>query len=398
MINNFEFFNPVRIIFGSGEISKAGKVAKKIGEKAILVSYKNQGSLQNTIRKIENILENQNVNYVKFYEITPNPELNEIKRGIDLCKNENVDMVIGMGGGSAMDAAKIIAAGVYYKEDLWNMIVTKHNQVNSTPPKKALPMLMIPTLPATSSEMNCTAVLLNKNTKEKSYVYHECLFPKVSILDPELTCSLPPYQTAMGAADTISHVLEFYLNGYEDAPLQNRFQEGVILTVMESVKIALKDPKNISARSNLMSSSLVANNGWTQPGDAWTPMHQIGHVLTARYKIPHGASLSIVMPAWMRKLYRKRIAQYVQLAERIFNINTKRNTVDNAILKSIDKFEHFLKEIGMPVRLSEYEIKENNLNDILNDVVRISFGIDGKLKCIPPISKDEIFSVIKEAL
>jgi len=397
-MENFEFYNPVRIIFGSGEILKVGKAAKEIGKKAILVSYEDQGSLQNSIKKIEKIIKEQNVDYVKFYKITPNPKLNEVKKGIDLCKAENVDMVIGIGGGSAMDAAKIIAAGVYYKEDLWKMVITKHSQEISIPPEKALPMLMIPTLPATSSEMNNIAVLSNADTKEKSYVYNDCLFPKVSILDPGLTCSLPPYQTALGAADTISHILEFYLNGYRDAPMQNRFQEGVILTIMENVKIALKDPNNLSARSNLMWCSSVANNGWAQPGDGWTPMHQIGHVLTARYKIPHGASLSIVMPAWMKKLYKKRIEQYEQLAERVFKIDIKENTKDSAILKSINKFEHFLKEIGVPVRLSEYGIEKNNLNDILNDVVRISFGIDGKLKCRPPVTKDEIFSVLVEAL
>ena len=397
-MENFEFYNPVRIIFGSGEILKVGKTAKELGKKAMLVSYEDQGSLQNSIQKIEKIMQDQNVDYVRFYKITPNPELNEIKKGIELCKAENVDMVIGIGGGSAMDAAKIIAAGIYYKDDLWKMVNTKHDKDISIPPKKALPMLMIPTLPATSSEMNNIAVLSNIITKEKSYVYADCLFPKISILDPSLTCSLPVYQTALGAADTISHVLEFYLNGYIDAPFQNRFQEGIIITIMDNVKIALKDPNNLSARSNLMWCSAVANNGWAQPGDGWTPMHQIGHVLTARHKVPHGASLSIIMPAWMKKMYKKRPKQYEQFAKNIFKLEIKENAREKTILESIDIFENFLKEIGVPVRLSEYGIDKNNLNDILNDVIRISFGSDGKLKCRPPVTKDEVFSVLLKAL
>ena len=172
-----------------------------------------------------------------------------------------------------------------------------------------------------SSEMNCCAVVTNEETTEKSYIWSECLFPKVSIVDPALTCSLPAYQTTCGAADTISHVMEFYINGLEGTPLNNRIQESVILTVMENVPLALEDPDDIDARANLQWASIVALNGWSQPGDAWTPVHQVGHVLSARYGVTHGASLSIVMPAWMRHLHTKRPDRYVQFAERVFDIN-----------------------------------------------------------------------------
>lgn len=195
-----------------------------------------------------------------------------------------------------MDAAKAIAAGVYYEGELWNMIFSRHDKIDAISPVKALPTLMIPTLPATGSEMNPCAVLSNRKLGKKSYVWGNCLYPKVSIIDPELTLTLPAYQTACAAADTISHVLEIYLNGEADSDLQHYFQEGVMRTVMDNIGKVLTDPLNLSARSHLQWAATCAINGWASPGDAWTPIHQIGHVLTMRHGVAHGASLVIMMP------------------------------------------------------------------------------------------------------
>jgi alcohol dehydrogenase YqhD (iron-dependent ADH family) len=297
-----------------------------------------------------------------------------------------------------MDAAKAIAAGVLYSGDLWNMVVSRHDHVTVVPPEKALPMLMIPTLPATGSEMNCCAVVTNEKTREKSYIYDSCLFPKLSIADPSLTCSLPPYQTACGAADTISHVLEFYLNGQYDAPLQNRIQEGVILTVLENVKKALESPNDVAVRGHLQLASIVALNGWSQPGDAWTPMHQLGHVLSARYDIPHGATLSIIMPAWMKCLYDRRIESYVRFATRIFGIEIDGKSQRDIALEGIERFESFLNSIAVPTRLSDVHIKADVIDDLTDDVVRISFGADGFLSSRPPVDRTSVRKVFEAAL
>ena len=213
-----------------------------------------------------------------------------------------------------------------------------------------------------------------------------------------LTCSLPPYQTACGAADTISHVLEFYINGLEGTPLNNRIQEGVILTVMENVPIALNDPNDIDARANLQWASIVALNGWSQPGDAWTPMHQIGHVLSARYALTHGASLSIVMPAWMRHLHARRLDRYVQLARRIFDIAAAGRDPAALAAEAVDKFEAFIRGTGVETRLSDAEIPADEIPAIAEDVVRISFGPDGMLASRPPVSRDDLVAILNLAV
>ena len=165
---------------------------------------------------------------------------------------------------------------------------------------------MVPTLPATGSEMNQCSVVSNRALKEKSFIWAECLYPHTAIIDPELTVSLPAYPTACAAADTISHVLEIYINGEEDSPLQHSFQEGVMRTVIDYVSIAVTAPDNIDARANLQWAATCAINGWASPGDAWTPIHQVAHNLTSLFGIAHGASLSALMPAWMKSFSSRR--------------------------------------------------------------------------------------------
>lgn len=306
-------------------------------------------------------------------------------------------MVIGVGGGSAMDAAKAIAAGVYYEGDLWNMVFSRHDHIGTVPPMKSLPTMMIPTLPATGSEMNNCAVVSNAALKEKSYIWGTCLYPKTSIIDPELTLTLPAFQTACAAADTISHVLEIYLNGEEDSDLQHYFQEGVMRTVIDNISKVIVTPGDISARSHLQWAATCAINGWASPGDAWTPIHQIGHVLTSRHKVPHGASLAILMPAWMKYMYPRRMNQYYRFAKNVMQVNVENKTREDVVLEGISRFESFLSSIKVPLTLREENITLEDLPYIVEGVVKVSFGQDGMLKCIPPVSREDVMAVLKLA-
>ncbi len=397
-MNNFEYNNPVKVIFGAGEINRIGAEAKALGSKVCIVSYKELGFLSPLIAKIKTLLIKEGVELVSFFEIEENPEIKIIEKGASFCKSEEVKLIIGVGGGSAMDAAKAIAAGVFYEGDFWNMVYSRHDDVKAVPPAMALPTVMIPTLPATGSEMNQCAVVSNNVLKEKSYIWSECIYPKVSIIDPELTLTLPPFQTACAAADTISHVLEIYLNGEEDSDLQHYFQEGVMRTVIENIGKVLEDPKNISARSHLQWAATCAINGWASPGDAWTPIHQVGHVLTSLYKVPHGASLSILMPAWMEVLSDKKKNQYYRFATNVMQVNTLDKTQEQVIKEGITLFTEFLKRIGVPTSLGEMKIAKENLPGILDGVVKVSFGNDGVLACNPPLSKEDIMCVLETAL
>lgn len=397
-MNNFEYYNPVRVLFGAGELKRIGEEAKKMGKNICLVSYKELNFLKPLMDKIERLLKEEGLNVFTFYEAEPNPEITTIARGADYCRTVQADVVIGVGGGSAMDAAKAIAAGVYYEGDLWNMVFSRHDHIDAVPPVKSLPTMMIPTLPATGSEMNNCAVVSNAALKEKSYIWSTCLYPKTSIIDPELTLTLPPFQTACAAADTISHVLEIYLNGEEDSDLQHYFQEGVMRTVIDNIGKVLKDPSDISARSHLQWAATCAINGWASPGDAWTPIHQVGHVLTSRHKVQHGASLAILMPAWMNYMYVRRPERYFCFAKNVMQVEIKNKTQEEVIREGIERFRDFLGAIGVPQSLHEANITREDLPFIVEGVVKVSFGQDGMLKCIPPVSREDVLEVLKLAL
>ena len=351
------------------------------------------------LKTIENRCQEAGVQLVPFFGISPNPKISEIAGGVEACKKAAADFVIGVGGGSAMDASKMIAAGVYYQGDLWEMVFSRHdNSKQAIPPSEALPTLMIPTLPATGSEMNPTAVVTNDLTTEKSYTWNACLYPKVSIVDPQLTCSLPPYETACGAADTLSHVLEFYLTGFENAFLNNRIQEAVMLTVLEYAPRVMQNLQDVDARAHLQWASIVALNGFTQPGDGWTPMHQLGHVLSAHYNIAHGASLTIIMPAWMKYFYKTRLTQYATLAKRVFGVDAQGRNEDEVALEGIARFEAFIDQIGMPIRLSDVKVDGKDIPALIADVVKISFGSDGNLRSRPPATREDVAAVFTLAL
>jgi alcohol dehydrogenase YqhD (iron-dependent ADH family) len=398
-MEKFEFYNPVRIVFGPGEVKRIGAEAKALGRTALLVSYKELGPLKEVLARIEKLLAAEGVKSIPFYAATANPTIQEVEEGVRRAKAEGAELVIGVGGGSAMDTAKAIAAGVLYKQPLWNMIVSRHDQAVAVSPTEALPIILVPTLPATSSEMNAGAVIANEKTLEKSYVFANPLYARVSILDPELTLTLPDYQTGCGAADAVSHVMELYLNGVDDTPLQDRLMEGIILTIMECMEKLKGNPKDLSARTNLMWAATVAWNGWTQPGCAsGVPMHLIAHVLSARYNTTHGASLAIVMPAFMRRFWKSRPERYVQFAERILGMKTQGVKPEKLAAEVIAKFEAWLKGLGVQTRLPEVGIKADAVDSLTDEIARVSFGPDGKLGARTPATKDDVREILKLAL
>ena len=393
-MNSFDYYNPVRVHFGPGKINEIGELAKDLGKRICLVSYKDLGHLECLCLKITELLKKEGLAVFTFFEAEPNPDISTIAAGAQFCRERNIDLVIGIGGGSAMDAAKAIAAAVYYKGDLWNMVYSRHDHVDAVPPAKALPTLMVPTLPATGSEMNQCSVVSNRELKEKSYIWSECLYPKSSIIDPELTLTLPAYQTACAAADAISHVLEIYINGEENSPLQHSFQEGVMRTIITNIAVALEKPDDIDARSNLQWSATCAINGWASPGDAWTPIHQIAHNLTSLFGIAHGASLSALMPSWMKSFNGRRKKRYLDFACNVMEISSEGKSESQVIIEGIEAFETFLKSIGVPVSLAEVGVSHQDLPAILDGVRKVSFNEEGYLNCNPPVSSGDIESML----
>ena len=399
-MNNFEFYNPVKVIFGAGEIEKTGEQAAKIGKKALVVSYKEHDFFVDLLNKVYSLLQDNGVKPVAFNEITANPLLSQVEAGVAKAKETDCDFVIAIGGGSAMDAAKCIAGGVLYEGELANMIASSHSGESEVVfPSTALPTLMIPTLPATGSEMNCCGVLTNDYTGSKSYVWDECLYPQVSIVDPSLTCTLPAYQTASGAIDTISHVMEFYINGLEKTPLNYFIQEGVIKVCLEKLPEVLKDPQNVEIRSDLQWCSIMALNGISQPGNAWTPMHQMAHVISSKFGTAHGATLAIIMPSWMRYMWKTRKDQYLRFAKNIWGLEAATEADEEAtILKAIDKFEQFIADNGVQTRLSQVGATKDDLEALTDGCVKVSFSGDGVLPSHTDLTREMVLDIYTNAL
>jgi alcohol dehydrogenase YqhD (iron-dependent ADH family) len=398
-MEKFEFYNPVRVVFGPGEVARVGAETAALGKTALVVSYKDHAFFADVLGRVEKSLSAAGVKPVAFYEVTANPTIDQVEAGIKAAKAAGVDVVVGIGGGSAMDAAKVIAAGVPFKHPAWKMIVARHDKAEAISPTEALPIVLVPTLPATSSEMNCGAVITNEKTHEKSYVFTPVIYAKVSILDPELTLTLPAYQTACGAVDAVSHVMELYLNGVEDTPLQDRLMEGIVLTIVECAAKLQKNPKDLAARTNLMWAATVAWNGWTQPGCAsTTPMHLVAHPISAHFHVTHGATLAIVMHAWMRRFYKSRLPRYAQLGEKVFAMSAMGKDPEKLAVEVIDCFEAWMKGLGVQTRLGEVGIGKDKIDMLTDDIARVSFGPDGKLGARVPATKEDVRAVLSFAL
>lgn len=394
----FEYHNPVRIIFGAGSITKLQDEIAKYGSHVLLVSYANSTALKDLLEQIHADI-TTTCQVTPFYAVTPNPEISMIRQGVSLAKQNQIDVIVGVGGGSVMDAAKAIAAGFYYPADLWYMVNSRHDGTHiSQPPHRALPTIMVPTLPATGSEMNACAVISNVQLQEKSYIWHTCLFPQVSILDPELTYALSPYNTACGAIDTISHVLEIYINGQDKSDLLHAWQAGLMRTVIDNMRTLLNAPHDADARAELMWCATCALNGWASPGDGWTPMHQVGHVLTTRFGVPHGASLALIMPSWMEYFASYKPERYYNFARWVMHEDPHASSQCEVVARGLQAFRAFIHEIGLPASLSQIGIKASDLPNIVQDVQKISFNNTGLLQSNPPVTADNLLQILTQAL
>ena len=394
---NFEFHNPTHLVFGAGALSRLGEVVSKHGKKALIVtgggSVKRSGVFDRAVAS----LRDANVSVAECSGVEPNPRITTVRRGAQIARDESCDVIIALGGGSTMDASKVMAAAFYYDGDPWDMIY--HGQPDPYIPTRALPIITVPTLAATGSEMNMAAVISNEETNEKSFAQSECLYPKVALVDPELTVSVPKNHTAYGVCDIITHVTEAYFNGVDGTPIQDRFAEGVILTAMEWGPKTIADGKDLEARTQVQWASIVALNGWVNAGtNGGYPVHMIEHTLSAYHDITHAAGLAVINPSWMRFSARHRPEKFVQFAERIFGLKAKGADDLDCALQGIDHFEDFLKSIGCPTRLSELDIGDSLITRYAKDTLRIIHDENGNLPARPAMTEADIIEVLRSAL
>lgn len=349
---NFEFQNPTKIIFGKGSIAKIEKQFTRPTK--VMLTFGGGSVKRNGVyEQVINALKGHEI--VEFWGIEPNPKVETLRRAVELGKQENIEFIIAVGGGSTVDGTKLIACAICYDGDAWDLVLDP-KKVNG-----AIPFASVMTMPATGSEMNNGAVISNLATKEKYGFYS--YYPKFSILDPEVTYSIPPYQVACGIADTFVHVMEQYLTATNINPLMDRWAEGILLNLIEIAPQIQENPQDYDLMSQYMLSATMGLNRFIAMGvpQDWAT-HNIGHELTALHGVTHGESLAIVLPGTMTVLSEQKHDKILQYGERVWSITE--GTEGIKIAEAIGKTEQFFSQLGLATRLSQLNIGEETIAEI----------------------------------
>ena len=383
-MKNFTFHVPTDIRFGKGQVEVLPSELEKLGRKILLVY--GGGSIKRTglYSTVMDLL--QDFEIYELPGIEPNPKLSSVREGVRICKEKGIEVILAVGGGSCIDAAKHISCGAYYDGDPWDLMLDRSKMT------QALPVVDVLTICATGSEMNSGAVITNEETNEKLEINGPILYPRLSICDPQYLYTLPESQTAAGTADIISHVFEQYFQPNDGAYITDRLSEAVLKTCFKYGPIAMREPDNYEARSNLMWASTVGLNHLLTvgKGGAWS-VHPIEHELSAYYDLTHGAGLAILTPAWMRYvLCDKTVKRFAMYAENVWRIQTA-NPYD-AANAAIDRTENFFKVLGLPGRLSEVGIGPERFEEMASEAVRTS-GISDRSYF--PLEKEDIVRIFE---
>ena len=354
-MNNFTYQIPTEIYFGKGQIHQLGAAIKKFGKKVLLVygggSIKRIGLYQ-TVRTI---LEQSGVDAVELPGVEPNPRIATVRKGVALCRQHNVDVILAVGGGSTIDCAKVISAGARYAGDAWDLVL------NSSLIMDTIPIITVLTIAATGSEMDRFAVITNIETNDKLGTFSPLFYPKVSILDPEYTFTVPKNQTAAGVADTMSHIFEHYFHRVKGATVQDRLSEGLLKTCIQYGPVAYNEPENYEARANLMWASSLAIDGITWRGnEVALSVHPMEHQLSAYYDITHGVGLAILTPHWMKYVLNDwTVGKFAEFGINIWRMDAKLDAyeiADQAIQKTMD----FFGSLDLPSSLHEININDEH--------------------------------------
>lgn len=386
---NFSFKNHTEIIFGKDVEERVGSLVKPIAQKVLLHygggSIKESGLYDRVIQS----LKAANIDFVELGNVVANPRISKVREGITLCRKENVDFILAVGGGSVIDSAKGIAAGFYYEGDVWDL----YSQKGSF--EKCLPIGVVLTIPAAGSESSGGSVVTNEDGWWKRDIGHDNLRPVFALLNPELTYTLPAYQTGCGASDMLAHVLERYFTNTKHVDLTDRLSEAIMKTIVTQAPILMDQPKNYDARAEIMWAGTLAHNDLVGTGrQADWASHNIEHELSGIYDIAHGAGLSIIFPAWMKYVYKTDVPRFAQYANRVFDIEINTMDLDATALKGIKATEDFFKTLNMPIRLSEAGITDNRFEEMAN---KATHNNTSTLGAFVKLTKGDIVAIYKLA-
>jgi len=388
-MNNFIYNIPTKVYFGEDQLGNLGEELSKYGKKVLLTygggSIKKSGLYESIVKEVKSA----GLELFEMSGIDPNPRVSSVNQGADICKKENIDVLLAVGGGSVIDCTKYIGAATYYDGDAWDILLQK------APVEKCLPIITVLTLAATGSEMDCGGVISNPETKDKIGLLFPVMQPKVSFLDPTNTYTVSRYQTACGAADMLNHIMEVYFNMDQDLYMLDTVMEGLMKTIIKYAPIAMNEPENYEARANLMWTSSWAINGFVNGGkrQAWS-CHPMEHEISAIYDITHGLGLAILTPRWLEyTLDDTTVSKFYQFGCNVFGIDPKLDPMEVA-KKSIEMVSEFLfKTLELKSSFKEIGIDDSNFSIMAKKACGNSV-----LPAFKPLNQEDIENIFKMCL
>lgn len=393
-MDNFNFYSPTEFVFGKDRENECGKYVKKYGGTKVLIHY-GGGSVVRSglLDRVKASLAAENIPFAELGGVQPNPIDTKVYEGIKLCRAEGADLILAVGGGSVIDSAKAIAAGVLYDGDFWDFYSGK------AAIEKALPVGTVLTIAAAGSEGSGNTVITKTDGMWKRGAGSDVLRPKFSVMNPELTYTLPAYQTACGATDIMAHVLERYFTNTKEVEITDRLCEAVLCTIIKEVPRVLTDPENYDARANIMWAGTIAHNNVCGVGreQDWNS-HGLEHELSGIYDCAHGAGLAVIMPAWMEFVMSHNAMRFAQLAVRVFGIAMNFENPEETARLGIKAFRKFLHEIGMPINFAELGAREEDIPELAEKFSVTKIGNSGATGGFVKLTKEDAVTIYKLAL
>ncbi len=389
-MDNFSYQNPTRIIFGRGAENEAG--AQCLGYARKILLHYGGGSVKKSglLGRITASLDKAGVEYVELAGVKPNPRLSLVREGIALCREKGLGLVLAVGGGSVIDSAKAIAAGVLYDGDVWDFFTGK-----AAPPEKALPVGVVLTIPAAGSEASTGCVITREEGGYKRAFNSEAVYPRFSMLNPEMAFTLPPYQVACGVSDILAHLMERYFTNSPHVETTDRLIEACMKTVINNVHAVLAKSDDYDAWAEIMWTGTIAHNNLLNTGRVgdWAS-HDIEHELSGMYDVTHGAGLATVFPAWMKHVLDHDVNRFAQFATRVFGADHDFFDPRRTALEGVKRLTAFFRSIGMPVTLSELGVGEDKLAEMAAKCVDNPAGTVGNFV---KLDKEGVLAVLRLA-
>lgn len=401
-MNDFIFQSPTRFVFGKSAVARTGEEVATLGARRVLLVY-GGGSVRRTglLSRVEDSLAQAGVTYVELGGVRPNPEVGLVRQGVEVARANSVDLVLGVGGGSVIDSAKAIAFGAPASCDVWDFFSGKAKVA------KCLPVACVLTIPAAGSEASSSCVISNDELCLKKGTNGDAFRPKVAIMDPTVTFTLPAYQTAAGVTDMICHVCERYFSAAGPVPVTDSICCGIIRSVMEAAVRVSHTPDDYDARATIMWAGTLAHNDIAGCGRSLVPTsraggwesHGLEHELSAHHpEITHGAGLAVIMPAWMRYVWRADPSRFLSFGRDVFGIEPADATdaaAEQAVLRTIDRLQGFFASLGMPTKLEAFGLGEDDIEPLIG-TLRITKG--EKFGAFRTLTMDDARAIYRSAL